>query len=129
MYCSICTLLMTKRLSFPYLSHHVPWYMYIQEDSGLGIAFNFWSLWNYLCTNSLLKKKVTVDKIIVLGHKIIKPRIQTLLEDKNIDVLNLLSGINVFIILNLFFAIWISSSRILTVSKLIPLVNFWMVHP
>ena len=53
-----------------------------------------------------------------------KPQIQTLLEDDNLHLWNLNSAVS--IILDLLFAIWIESSRILTVYWFLPLVNFWI---
>ena len=53
-----------------------------------------------------------------------KPRMQTLLEDNNLDVWNLIWAVS--IILDLLFANWIGSSQILTIYTLLHLVNFWV---
>ena len=49
------------------------------------------------------KTKVAVDKILQLTPQLIEPRIQTLLEDKNLDLCNL--NLAVSMILDLLFAI------------------------
>ena len=69
-------------------------------------------------------RQVAVDEILNLRHLMIKRRIHTLLEDDNLDVCISIEAVS--IILDLLFTIWIGSSRILTVSTFLPLVNFWM---
>ena len=70
------------------------------------------------------RRQVAGDKVILLRLQLIEPRIQPLVEDNKLDLWNLNWAVSM--ILDLLFAIWIKSSRILTVSKLLSLLDFWI---
>ena len=69
-------------------------------------------------------RQVAGYKIILLKSQLIEPRIQPLVEDNTLDLWNLNWAVSM--ILDLLFAIWIGSSKILTVSTLLPLLDFWI---